>query len=167
MVAIALAVGLGLKPQEIPSALVGKQVPVFALESVTGFGPGLSSADLAGEVSVVNVFASWCVPCRVEHALWIEVAATGVPIHGLNYKDTPANASAWLATLGNPYQRTGADLNGRVGIDWGVYGVPETFVVDADGRIRLKFIGPIDRFVLDTQILPKVRELRARKPHAG
>jgi len=162
MVAVALAVGLGLKPREIPSALIGKAVPTFALEPMKDFGPGFSSEDLKGKVSIVNVFASWCVPCRAEHGLWIEVAKTGVPIYGLNYKDRPNNASAWLAQLGNPYTATGADELGRVGIDWGVYGVPETFVVDPDGIIQLKFIGPVDRNALETQILPKVRELQAK-----
>jgi cytochrome c biogenesis protein CcmG/thiol:disulfide interchange protein DsbE len=163
VIAVALGVGLQLKPAEIPSALIGKPVPVFALNAVQGTEKGLSSADLKGQVSVVNVFASWCVPCRVEHPLWEEVAKSGVPLFGINYKDTPANAAAWLASLGNPYARTGADLNGRVGIDFGVYGVPETFVIDADGIIRLKFIGPVDRDALETQILPKVRELQAKK----
>ena len=162
VVAGALAVGLGLKPREIPSALIGKPVPTFALEPVQGFGPGLSTADLKGQVAIVNVFASWCVPCRVEHGLWEDVAKQGIPIYGINYKDTPANASAWLTQLGNPYARTGADRQGRVGIDWGVYGVPETFVVDEHGMIQLKFIGPVDRAALETQILPKVRALQAK-----
>jgi cytochrome c biogenesis protein CcmG/thiol:disulfide interchange protein DsbE len=162
LVAVALAVGLGLRPREIPSALIGKPVPTFALEPVENFGSGLSSDDLKGQVAIVNVFASWCVPCRIEHALWADVANTSVPVYGLNYKDTPKNASAWLAQLGNPYARTGADTTGRVGIDWGVYGVPETFVVDERGMIQLKYIGPVDRHALDTQILPKVRELQAR-----
>ena len=163
VVAVALGIGLGLKPAEIPSALIGKPVPEFALPAVEGMGQALSSADLKGQVSIVNVFASSCVPCRVEHPLWEEVAKAGIPLYGLNYKDTPANASAWLGQLGNPYTRTGADINGRVGIDFGVYGVPETFVVDADGVIRLKHIGPVDRTILETQILPKVRELQAKR----
>ncbi len=164
VVAVALAIGLGLKPREIPSALIGQDVPVFNLEPVEGFGPGLSNEDLKGQVTIVNVFASWCVPCRAEHALWVDVAKTGVPIVGLNYKDTPSNASVWLTQLGNPYQRTGADRTGRVGIDFGVYGVPETFVVDHNGKIQMKFIGPVDRNALDTQILPKVKALQAAVP---
>lgn len=161
VVAVALAVGLGLKPREIPSALIGQPVPAFALDPVENFGPGLSNEELRGQVTIVNVFASWCVPCRAEHQLWVDVAKTGLQIFGLNYKDTPANASAWLAQLGNPYQRTGADRQGRVGIDFGVYGVPETFVIDHNGIIQLKFIGPVDRAALETQILPKVRALQA------
>ena len=161
MVALALGVGLNLKPREIPSALIDKPVPTFALEAVQDFGPGFASDDLKGQVTIVNVFASWCVPCRAEHGLWLDVAKSGVPIFGINYKDTPDNAAAWLTALGNPYARTGADLQGRVGIDWGVYGVPETFVIDRNGVIRLKIIGPVDRTILDTQVLPKVRELQA------
>src|SRR3546814_5476407 len=104
--------------------------------AVEGRSAGLSSADLAGEVSLVNVFASWCTACREEHPLFMELKAEGaVPIHGLNYKDKPADAAEWLGTLGDPYTRTGADRDGRVAIDWGVYGVPETFVVSAAGRI--------------------------------
>ena len=164
VIAVALGIGLQLKPSEIPSALIGRPAPEFALDPVQGTDKGLSSADLKGQVSIVNVFASWCVPCRVEHPLWEEVAKTGVPVYGINYKDKPENAAAWLASLGNPNARTRADLNGRVGIDFGVYGVPETFVVDANGVIQLKFIGPVDRNALETQILPKVRELQAKKP---
>ncbi len=164
VVALALAVGLTLKPREIPSALIGAPAPTFSLAAVDGSEPGLSNADLLGHVSIVNVFASWCVPCRAEHPLWMEVAERGeVPIHGLNYKDSREDATEWLETYGNPYTSIGADLTGRVGVDWGVYGVPETFVVDAQGRIQLKFIGPIDRFALENEILPKVQELQAQQ----
>src|SRR3972149_1407733 len=105
----------------------------------------VSSADLNGEVSLVNVFASWCVACRAEHPLFMELKAKGiVPIHGLNYKDRPADAEQWLNELGDPYTRTGADINGRVGIDWGVYGGPETFLIDRPGRIAYKQIGPLN-----------------------
>ena len=162
-VAVFLAIGLNLRPREIPSALIGKPVPEFALDEVAGHGPSLSSDDLRGQVSIVNVFASWCIPCRVEHPLWMGVLSSGsVPVFGLNYKDSAENAGTWLNTYGNPYARTGADLKGRVGLDWGVYGVPETFVVDAEGRIQFKVIGPIDAYVLENQILPRVRELQAR-----
>ena len=120
-----LAVGLTLNPREIPSPLIGKPVPEFSLPPVQGRTLGLSSADLKGEVSLVNVFASWCVACRAEHPLFMELKAKGiVPIHGLNYKDRPQDAEGWLNELGDPYTRTGADLDGRVAIDWGVYGVP-------------------------------------------
>ena len=123
----------------------------------------IASADLRGEVSIVNVFASWCVARREEHPLFMQLKAEGVvPIHGLNYKDQPENAARWLNTLGDPYTRTGADRDGRVAIDWGVYGVPETFVITKDGRIAHKHIGPLTPKDLDEMILPLVRKLRAQ-----
>ena len=168
-IAICLAVGvflyLGLyrDPTLVPSPLVGKLAPQFALGPVKGRELGLSSRDLHGEVSLVNVFASWCVACRQEHPLFLALEREGViPIHGLNYKDTPDAAAAWLDALGDPYTRTGADLDGRVGLDWGVYGVPETFIVDRDGRIAYKHIGPVTPRVLTETILPLVRDLGAR-----
>ena len=163
IVAVALALGLLIvKPKEIPSALIGQPVPEFDLPSVVGTPHGFSNADLIGNVSIVNVFASWCLPCRAEHPLWVEVGEGGlVPVYGLNYKDSQANASKWLADFGDPYTSIGADLNGRVGVDFGVYGVPETFVIDGKGFIQLKFIGPIDRFSLENEILPMVQELQA------
>jgi len=158
---LVLAYGLTQDPSEVPSPLVGEPVPEFALPAVQGRDKGLSSADLRGEVSLVNVFASWCVACRDEHPLLMALARDEVvPIHGLNYKDAPADASAWLDALGDPYTRTGADRSGRVGIDWGVYGVPETFVIDRQGRIVHKHIGPIAEKDLRETILPLVRRLR-------
>jgi cytochrome c biogenesis protein CcmG/thiol:disulfide interchange protein DsbE len=145
----------------VPSPLIGKPVPEFSLPAVKGRQLGLSSVNLKGEVSLVNVFASWCVACREEHPVLMQLKAGGtVPIHGLNYKDKPDDAAAWLDTMGDPYTRTGADLDGRVGIDWGVYGVPETFVVDAAGRIAFKQIGPVSREILDQTILPLIAKLQ-------
>jgi len=156
------AVGLTLDPREIPSPLLGKAVPEFTLPPVKGRTLGLSAADLRGEVSVVNVFASWCTACRDEHPLWMAVQRGGsVPLHGLNYKDRPDDAAKWLAELGDPYTRTGTDLDGRVGIDWGVYGVPETFIVDKRGVVRHKFIGAITREKLDAELMPFVHKLQA------
>jgi len=164
----AFAVGLTLDPRQIPSELIGRPAPAFELLPVQGRSLGLSSSDLVGEVSLVNVFASWCTACRAEHPLFMELARTRqVPIHGLNYKDKPNDAAAWLDELGDPYTRTGADLNGRVGIDWGVYGVPETFVVGADGRIAYKHIGPVTPEALRQKILPIVENLRQRPVGAG
>ncbi len=161
--AAVFGIGLTLDPSTIPSALIGKPVPNFALPPVKGRTLGLSTADLKGEVSLVNVFASWCVACRAEHPYWMALAARKiVPIHGLNYKDKPDDAAKWLDRLGDPYTRTGADRNGRVAIDWGVYGVPETFVVDSKGRIVYKKIGAINKDILDKEILPLVEKLRAR-----
>lgn len=162
-IGIALAIGLTLKPREIPSALIGRPVPEFALPPVQGRDKGLASPDLRnGEVSIVNVFASWCVPCRIEHPLLLQLQRSGVaPVHGLNYKDEPAAVARWLAELGDPFTRTGADRDGRVSIDWGVYGVPETFVVDGRGAIRCKHIGPLSDHDLQNKILPLVQDLKA------
>lgn len=158
---VFLGWGLTRDPQELPSALIGTPVPEFSLPPVQGRMLGLSNADLRGEVSLVNVFASWCTACRYEHPLFMRLKAEGiVPIHGLNYKDAPEDAAAWLDELGDPYMRTGADRDGRVAIEWGVYGVPETFVVDREGRIAFKQVGPVTPEVLEREILPLVRELR-------
>lgn len=161
---VLFAVGLNLDPRRIPSPLVGKPVPEFSLPPVKGRTLGLSTADIKGEVSLVNVFASWCVACRDEHPILMQLSRRGlVPIHGLNYKDAPDDAAAWLDSLGDPYTRTGADRDGRVGIEWGVYGVPETFVIDLDGRIAYKHIGPISPQALEETILPLVEKLRQPK----
>ncbi len=160
-IAVFLGIGLFLDPREIPSPLIGKEVPEFDLPPVQGRTLGLSSKDLRGEVSLVNVFASWCTACREEHPQFMELARSGlVPIHGLNYKDKPADAAAWLDSLGDPYTRTGADIDGRVGIDWGVYGVPETFIVDREGRIQYKHIGAITPEVMEKKILPVIYRLQ-------
>ncbi len=144
VVSVGLAIGLTRDPSTLPSALIDKPVPSFDLPPVEGLRQaGLKTGDLAGKVSLVNVFASWCGPCRVEHPVLMGLAKEGVVIHGLNYKDAPDDAAQFLQELGDPYQAIGADRNGRVGIDWGVYGVPETFVVDASGTIRHKHVGPL------------------------
>lgn len=156
-----LAAGLTLNPREVPSPLIGKPVPQFSLPPVRGRTLGLSSADLKGEVSIVNVFASWCVPCKDEHPVFLQMKREGlVPIHGLSYKDRPEDAQKWLDDLGDPYTRTGADIDGRVAIDWGVYGVPETFVIDREGRIAYKHIGPVTPKLLDERLRPLIAKLR-------
>lgn len=160
-ISVFLAIGLFLDPREVPSPLIGKPVPDFKLPPVQGRTLGLSTDDLKGEVSLVNVFASWCVACREEHPLLMRLSQQGVvPIHGLNYKDAPKDAADWLDRLGDPYTRTGADINGRVGIDWGVYGVPETFVIDRNGRIAYKHIGPISSSDWEEKMAPLVEQLR-------
>jgi len=162
-VTLMLAFGLSLNrdPNRVPSALIGKPVPEFTLAPVKGRTLGLSTAALRGEVSLVNVFASWCVACREEHPLLMRMKAQGlVPIHGLNYKDRPDDAARWLDAMGDPYTRTGADLDGRVAIDWGVYGVPETYVIDRQGRIAFKQIGPISEQTLTNTIRPLIARLR-------
>ena len=163
VLALYFAVGLTKDPKIIPSALIDKPAPEFILPPVAGGKtPGFSTADLKkGQVSVVNVFASWCVPCRAEHPEINKLAKMGiVAVYGLNYKDTPEAARAWLDKLGDNYTATGADESGRVGIDWGVYGVPETFIVDGTGRIRFKHVGPIVGDKLEKEILPLIRSIQ-------
>jgi cytochrome c biogenesis protein CcmG/thiol:disulfide interchange protein DsbE len=161
---IAFTLSLDRDPSRLPSTLVGKPVPEFSLPPVQGRALGLASADLKGDVSLVNVFASWCVACREEHPLLMRMSAQGtVPIHGLNYKDKPDDAARWLDTMGDPYARTGADREGRVAIDWGVYGVPETYVIDREGRIAFKQIGPITPEILEHTILPIIARLRGNQ----
>jgi cytochrome c biogenesis protein CcmG, thiol:disulfide interchange protein DsbE len=156
---------LGLQNTDgrLPSALLDKSVPEFSLPPLDGRELGLSSDDLRGEVSIVNVWASWCAPCRAEMPLLLEVAEAGkVPVYGINYKDAPQAATRFLSELGDPYSRIGADRSGRVAIDWGVYGLPETFVVDAEGRIAHKHVGAFDRRTLEQEIMPVVERLQAR-----
>ncbi|HVB16786.1 MAG TPA: DsbE family thiol:disulfide interchange protein [Stellaceae bacterium] len=158
---VAFALGLDRDPNVLPSTLIGKQVPEFSLPPVKGRSLGLASGDLRGEVSLVNVFASWCVACREEHPLLMEMKAQGiVPIHGIDYKDKLDDAARWLDAIGDPYTRTGADIGGRVAIDWGVYGVPETYVIDRTGRIAFKQVGPITQQLLRETIMPLVERLR-------
>ncbi|HEX6978008.1 MAG TPA: DsbE family thiol:disulfide interchange protein [Alphaproteobacteria bacterium] len=160
-VAAWFAVGLTRDPNLVPSALIDQPIPTFELPPLAGSGvPGLSDAAIKGKVALVNVFASWCVPCKAEHPVLMRLAEERrVPIYGINYKDAERDARAWLDTLGNPYAAIGHDLSGRVGIDWGVYGVPETFVVDRTGRIRHKHVGPITPQILRDEILPLIASL--------
>jgi cytochrome c biogenesis protein CcmG, thiol:disulfide interchange protein DsbE len=156
-----LLVGLWRDPREVPSPLVGKPAPAFTLAQLHEPGKTLAPADLKGQVWLLNVWASWCVSCREEHPLLVELGnAKIVPIVGLDYKDDPAAGMRWLTQNGNPYNVSVVDRDGNAGIDWGVYGVPETFVVDKMGVIRYKQIGPITVDALKTKILPLVRELQ-------
>ena len=167
-IGLAFLIGLGSDLKTLPSPLIGKPVPDFSLPPVKGRTLGLATDDLRGDVSLVNVFASWCVACREEHPALMRLRAQGaVPIHGLNYKDKPDDAARWLEEMGDPYTRTGADIDGRVAIDWGVYGVPETFVVDGQGHIAFKQVGPVTPQILQTIILPLVAQLRAAAPAAA
>jgi len=156
-----LYVGLWHDPREVPSPLIGRPAPAFVLKQLAAPDKTLGPADLKGQVWLLNVWASWCVSCREEHPLLVELAKTKlVPIVGLAYKDEPAAGLRWLRENGDPYNVSVVDRNGNVGIDWGVYGVPETFVVDKAGTVRYKQIGPITAEALQKKILPLIRELQ-------
>ncbi|MDP1900322.1 MAG: DsbE family thiol:disulfide interchange protein [Rubrivivax sp.] len=157
-----LAVGLNLNPREVPSPLIGKPAPDFALPRLDDPTQTIRREDLLGKVWMLNVWASWCASCREEHPLLVEYSRRNeVPIYGLNYKDTRQAAMDWLARLGNPYTASLSDTTGSVGIDFGVYGVPETFVIDKQGVVRMKHIGPVTPQVLRERIEPLLRQLNA------
>jgi len=157
-----LVIGLTLKPQEVPSPLIGKSVPSFQLAQLHAPQQSFSPQDMTGRVWLLNVWASWCVSCRDEHPLLMRLARSGaLTLIGLNYKDKPEEAAAWLQRHGDPYRLSLLDREGRVGIDFGVYGVPETFVIDKDGVIRHKHIGPLTQQDLDQTVLPLIRRLRS------
>jgi cytochrome c biogenesis protein CcmG/thiol:disulfide interchange protein DsbE len=149
----------GHDPHTLPSAMIDKPAPAFDLASLAG-GQDFARSEIAGQVVLVNFFASWCVPCRSEHPVLMRISEEEhVPLYGIAYKDRPADAARFLDQLGNPYRRIGLDQEGRVGIDFGVYGVPETYVIDKAGRIRLRHVGPLTAEALDKELLPLVREL--------
>jgi cytochrome c biogenesis protein CcmG/thiol:disulfide interchange protein DsbE len=155
----ALALRPDRDPHELPSALIDKPAPAFELPSL-GSGDGVSLAGLRGHVTVVNFFASWCVPCRIEHPLLMRLANQDkVAIIGIAYKDQPQDAKKLLDDAGDPYSRVGVDLSGRTGIDFGVYGVPETYVIDAAGRIRRRFVGPLSPEAVKGELMPLLRQL--------
>ena len=155
-----LAAGLKLDPREVPSPLIGKPAPNFALPQLDAPSAKFSPSDMKGKVWMLNVWASWCVSCREEHPLLVEFSKGGTtPIYGLDYKDQPADAERWLQQFGNPYALSVADADGRVGIDYGVYGVPETYVIDKQGVIRYKQIGPVTPEILSNKIQPLLAEL--------
>ncbi|HUP09968.1 MAG TPA: DsbE family thiol:disulfide interchange protein [Caldimonas sp.] len=163
--AVFLAVGLTRDPRELPSPLIGRAAPAFELPRLGADGAAdagrFGPADMRGKVWLLNVWASWCVSCRQEHPVLLDIARRGdLPLIGLDYKDTLPDARAWLAEHGNPYQLSAVDADGRVGIDYGVYGVPETYLIDKAGTIRYKQIGPLTAEVLEGTILPLVKELR-------
>lgn len=161
-VAVFFVFGFNKDPRDLPSTMIDKPVPDFDLPALAGSGkPGFSAAGLKGEVRLINVFASWCVPCRIEHPVITELAEKhGLPVLAINQKDKPEDALAWLAKLGNPFTAIGVDANGRTSIDFGVYGVPESFLIDRQGRIRYKQTGPMTPEVVEKVLLPLVKELR-------
>jgi cytochrome c biogenesis protein CcmG/thiol:disulfide interchange protein DsbE len=160
-----LGVGLNRDPHQLPSPLVGRAAPAFTLPRLPAGGAAepdrFAPADMRGKVWLLNVWASWCVSCRQEHPVLLDISRRAeVPLVGLDYKDAAHEARSWLAEHGDPYLLSAVDADGKVGIDYGVYGVPETYVIDKAGTIRYKQIGPLSREILDATILPLVRELR-------
>lgn len=157
---VFLWVGLRLNPREVPSPLIGKAAPEFELTDIHDPSRHFSSREMLGKVWLLNVYASWCESCRDEHPLLVEFSGKQiVPIIGLDYKDRPEDARKWLDRMGNPYQLSVSDLDGRVGINYGVYGVPETYVIDKTGIIRDKIIGPVTVRSINERIIPLVKEL--------
>jgi cytochrome c biogenesis protein CcmG/thiol:disulfide interchange protein DsbE len=160
VMAAFLAIGLKLDPREVPSPLIGKPAPDFDLPQLAAQDQRLAAKDLRGQVWLLNVWASWCVACRQEHPLLVELSKSGqVKLYGLNYKDKREDALRWLANFGDPYLKSISDTDGLVGIDYGVYGVPETFVIDKQGVIRHKQIGPVTAESLRDTLLPLVAKL--------
>jgi cytochrome c biogenesis protein CcmG, thiol:disulfide interchange protein DsbE len=162
VLSVFLALGLKLKPSEIPSPLLNKTAPAFSAPKLNVPNEKLSPADLKGKVWLFNVWASWCVSCRAEHPIINQLAQQQAAIIvGLNYKDDPEAAKKWLETLGNPYNDSVMDADGRIGIDWGVYGVPETFVIDKQGIVRFKHTGPVTEEDVQNTFLPLIAKLQA------
>jgi cytochrome c biogenesis protein CcmG, thiol:disulfide interchange protein DsbE len=154
--------GLSMDPKLVPSPLIGKPAPAFSLPRLDDPSATISNTDLKGKVTLLNVWATWCVSCRQEHETLVELAKTGqVDIYGLNYKDNRQDAKRWLAQFGNPYIANAFDGSGRVAIDWGVYGAPETFIIDRNGIIRHKHIGPLTVDIINREILPLVAKLKS------
>ncbi len=156
-----LAVGLRLDPREVPSPLIGKPAPAFNLPQLTESGKTFGNQDLKGQVSLLNVWASWCVSCKQEHPVLMKLAKQNIlPIYGLDYKDEQDAGLGWLKHFGNPYAASAFDADGKVGIEWGVYGVPETFVIDKNGVIRHKHTGPITEDSWQKTLLPLILKLQ-------
>jgi len=149
----------GKDPSILPSVLIDRPAPPLDLPPLLDGIPGLDAQALKGKVALVNLFASWCPPCQIEHPVLVGLARQGQAIYGINYKDKPEEARAWLARLGNPYARIGIDASGRAGIEWGSYGVPETFVVDAQGKIRYRHVGPVTAEAWEKILAPIVKSL--------
>ena len=155
-----LGIGLRLDPHNVPSPLINKPAPAFALSTLENPQKTILRSDMLGKVWILNVWASWCGACRDEHATLLDFSRTQpVAIYGLNYKDIPTNARLWLDRYGNPFVESLVDVDGRAGMDLGVYGVPETFVIDQQGNIRLKHVGPITPTILQEKIIPLLKEL--------
>ena len=165
VIVVFLAIGLKLNPRDVPSPLIGKAVPEFSLPLLSVADRVFSPQELRGQVWVLNVWASWCVACRTEHPVLNRMVQQhqDIKLVGLNYKDDQANAQSWLRNFGDPYRFSLVDRDGRVGIDWGVYGVPETFIVDKNGIIRHKHTGPVDDAAVNDALIPLIQKLNEEK----
>ncbi len=159
--AIAFGFGLTRDPSRLPSVLIDRPLPAFDLPPVADDIPALASSQLTGEPALLNLFASWCVPCRVEHPLFLRLAEEGVPIHGIDWKEPATDGAAYLKQYGNPFRSVGSDPSGRAGIDLGLSGVPETFIVDAAGRVRYRHVGPITAADWNGTLKPLLAKLKA------
>jgi cytochrome c biogenesis protein CcmG/thiol:disulfide interchange protein DsbE len=159
---VLLAVGLRLDPREVPSPLIGKPAPSFELPLLHAPDKSFSQKEMLGSVWILNVWASWCAPCLIEHPVVTELSRSGIaPVVGLNYKDAREDALPWLKRNGDPYKLTVHDAAGRIGMDYGVYGVPETYVIDQKGVIRYKYIGPLTPEIAEKKLRPLLKELRS------
>ena len=160
--AVFLGIGLKLDPREVPSPFIDKPAPALELPTLFDNSKTISNSDLKGKPWILNVWASWCVACRQEHQIFVSYSRSKrVPLVGLNYKDAANDAKVWLQELGNPYDIIAFDLQGSAGIEWGVYGVPETFVIDAEGIVRYKHIGPVSPSTMKNTIIPLLQSLQS------
>lgn len=163
VLAVFLFIGLGLNPHEVPSPLINKPAPAFTLPQLHDPSRQFSSQDMKGQVWLLNYWASWCAACKTEHPVFMALARQNiVPVYGVDYKDKRENGQAWLRDGGDPYVLSVSDMDGRTGIDYGVYGVPETYLIDKEGVIRYKQIGAVTQQILQEKILPLVAELQAK-----
>ncbi len=162
LLVVIFSFGLFNDPRELPSPFLGEQAPAFEVESLTKPGVIVGSADYAGKMALVNVWATWCGGCRQEHGFLMQLARSGaIPIYGINWRDERQEALRWLEQLGDPYEFSAFDADGRVGIDWGVYGAPETFLVGADGTVLHKHLGPLDRAAWERDFVPLLATMEA------
>lgn len=165
LLAVFFLRGLSLNPRELPSVQIGKALPDFSLERLDNETTPFTPKSLKNQVALLNVWASWCASCSEEQVFLMTLAADGIPIYGLNYKDDPSDAAKWLSEWGNPYKMIGEDLDGRVAIDLGVYGAPETFLIDQQGVIQYRHAGPLTEEIWQQAFVPRIQQLEGKSEH--